>query len=185
MDSCLLSSDNQCWQTPENILELVRAVAPIALDPFTTAQNPTKARFYGALDHSLPDFRDGYKLPWAALTKLGGGQFFTNPEYGDNLGDFAEKCCLEASCRAHGIALVPSRTDTVWWNALADFCDALLFWKGRIKFIDPSTGMPRKTLNKKSGKWVETPAPFPCCLFYFGDNAARFKEVFGDRGRIF
>ena len=37
----------------------------------------------------------------------------------------------------NGIALLPDRTSSNWWQYLAENADGLLFVKGRIKFIKP------------------------------------------------
>lgn len=39
----LMSSAKDDWQTPAEVLELVRKVGPIVLDPCTTVDNPTGA----------------------------------------------------------------------------------------------------------------------------------------------
>ena len=53
-----------------------------------------------------------------------------NPPYGRGIEHWIEKC------RKHGngLALVPARTDTKWFQDFAPTCDAILFMRGRIKF---------------------------------------------------
>jgi hypothetical protein len=185
MDKALLSSENMNWQTPEDHLALVRSVRTILLDPYTASDNPTKARFYCTPTHAHGAWRDGALVPWATLTLRYGGQVFTNPPYGDYLATFSQKFEEEARKGAEITALVPARTDTAWWNRCADAASGLLLWRGRVKFIDPATGKPRLTYNKKANRWVETPAPFPVSYFYAGPNLDRFQEIFGPYGRFY
>ena len=43
-----LSSERTDWQTPRPVLDLVRAVRPILIDPASAPDNPTGATFYAA-----------------------------------------------------------------------------------------------------------------------------------------
>ncbi len=157
MNKALNSSVKMDWQTPENVLELVRKVGPIGLDPCTTRENPT-----GALALCSPDVGlDGLKLQWAGNSF--GALVYVNPPYGRALGAWVDKCIQEAKLGAEIILLVPSRTDTRWWHKAANEATCCAFWKGRMTF-----------------KGAPSTAPFPTCLFYFGQNWGRFNEVFGD-----
>jgi site-specific DNA-methyltransferase (adenine-specific) len=66
------------------------------------------------------------------------------------------------------IALIPSRTDTLWWQELVrPTAQAVCYWKGRIHFIGAKHG-----------------APFPSALIYWGREAGRFKAVFCKHGTV-
>lgn len=178
MNPALLSSKRQDFQTPESELRFVRAVSPtrrIGLDPFTAPNNPTGALSFSCVENG----QDGYRLRWA-----GYGLTFCNPEYGSNLGRFAKKVVQEANDGAEVITLTPSRTDTTWWQELAHHAAAGLFLKGRITFNDAATGQPCRTLEKKTGKWRVTPAPFPVFYGYFGPSPDAFRAAFAGRGRF-
>jgi hypothetical protein len=60
-------------------------------------------------------------------------------------------------------ALVPSRTDTVWFRTMREASRSAAFFYGRIKF-----------------KGADQGAPFPSVLFYFGDTPSRFWHRFSD-----
>ncbi len=154
MNKALNSSVKMDWQTPENVLELVRQVGPIALDPCTSAENPTGAVLF------FTEEDDGLSQPW---TKAAPGLVFVNPPYGRALPKWAGKCIQEAELGAEIILLVPSRTDTRWWHKAANATTCCAFWKGRMTF-----------------KGAPSTAPFPTCLFYFGKRWERFNEVFWD-----
>jgi len=159
MNPALLSSDRMDWQTPENVLALVREFAggQIALDPCTTVDNPT-----GALRWLTP-VEDGLSALWH-----GQGLAFVNPPYGRELRSWARKMQGEGRFSSRAIiGLVPARTDTVWWQAHITSASAICFWRGRIRF----RGAPAS-------------APFPSALPYWGPNVRRFREVFGPYGWI-
>ncbi len=155
------------WQTPENVLELVRKVGPIALDPCTSAENPTGAEHFCCQvtvqdDDGRPvvaSYSDGLQRRWSDFR----GLVYVNPPYGRALPQWVDKCIQEAERGAEIILLVPSRTDTRWWHKAANEATSCAFWKGRMTF-----------------KGAPSTAPFPTCLFYFGKNWDRFNEVFWD-----
>lgn len=188
MDACLLSSEDQTFQTPPEFLELVRKVGWIGLDPFTAENNPTGAMYY-CTEGTTPD---GWTCDWTRVLEKAWGEdvraarpvCFTNPEYGRKLGRFAKKVVQEACNGAQIITLTPSRTDTRWWHELAGAASSGLFWKGRLTFYDAATGKPCETWNKKKECWEVTPAPFPCFVGYFGRQVDLFNEVFGPYGRL-
>ncbi len=161
MNPVLHSSETHTWMTPESFLELVRAVGPIGLDPCTSADNPTSAQTY-----MYPEHGDGLELNWVAVGVYAAGLVFCNPPYGRALGAWAAKCAEEARLGAEIILLVPARPDTAWFDRLWG-ADALLLWRGRIKFKGATAG-----------------APFPSAVAYWGPRGRRFREAFSGKGRF-
>jgi hypothetical protein len=178
----LMSSERGDWQTPDEVLARVRAVAPIALDPCTTAANPCGARaiLVPPAHRCGLDVADGVEAGWDGLEKAHvwsriaqrhGGLIYCNPPYGRDVWRWLEKC-VEAGWEdeAEVIALVPARTDTKWWQS---YCSppepayAVCFWAGRLTF----RGAP-------------SPAPFPSALVYWGTRRYRFADAFASAGRI-
>ena len=161
MQAALLSSARMDWITPECVLERVRRVDGIALDPCTTADNPCGADVFYAPERG----EDGLVLGWSTV---GDGLVYANPPYGRHLDQWAARACLESARRdRETILLTPSRTDTKWWHRTFNTCQAVAFWAGRLTF----EGAP-------------APAPFPSCLFYFGERSRRFWLAFADRARV-
>ena len=185
------SSVKTTWQTPESFLDLVRQVNPIAYDPASSADNCTGATqwSYQTADHTgWTTSPEGEETPDCGLSVHWddkGGMTFCNPPYGRHLGGpvaptkelrkkdgtlvgvgagWAEKM---AQFQGEAIYLTPSRTDSRWWRRLASSSTWVLFWAGRLKF-----------------KGAKHPAPFPSCVFYRGDNWARFLQVFGSYGEL-
>jgi hypothetical protein len=175
------SSDRSDWQTPDEVLERVRRVEPIALDPCTTADNPCRAKAicvppgeagkYASVEVGCEMVVDGLASPWSRMASRAGGLIYCNPPYGRDIWRWLEKC-VEAGWEdeAEVIALVPARTDTSWWQR---YCSppepayAVCFWAGRLTF-----------------KGAPAPAPFPSALVYWGPRRFRFAEAFASAGRI-
>lgn len=153
----LLSSDRTDWETPTVVLDLVRRVAPIALDPCTTDKNPTGAKRY------YTPAGNGLQQHWVALD----GLIYVNPPYGREIGKWTLACAGAGANGNELIALLPSRTDTKWWRLSVERADSLCFWSGRLTFA----GAP-------------DPAPFPSVLAYWGERRKRFDTVFRPHGWI-
>lgn len=156
----LMSSVRMDWQTPRKVLDLVRLVGRIGLDPCTTDDNPV-----GADDWIAPP-SDGLLQEWPSDDGAGAFLTYVNPPYGRSLGAWMAKCNEESANGAEIIALVPARTDTRWWEHVTQ-ADAICFWRGRLTF----EGAPNA-------------APFPSALVYWGERRKRFVQVFGAKGWI-
>jgi hypothetical protein len=153
----LLSSNDETWNTPAWFIARVRrALGVIGLDPCSNAHAFAAMRSY-----RLDAGEDGLALPWA-----GHGLVFLNPPYGRVIGRWMARC-HEAD---ELVALVPSRTDTVWWQDSAAACAALVLWRRRFKF----------TLR---GGEVNS-APFPSSIFYYGARAGLFLGEFARDGFV-
>lgn len=151
----LMSSARGDWQTPDCVLERVRCVAPIGLDPCTAPSNPTRAAGY------YTPLSNGLTQPWDGV---GNDLIYCNPPYGRGIGAWVDKCREAAAAGETVIALLPARTDTRWfpWDA-----DALCFWSGRLTF-----------------KGAPAPAPFPSVLAFWGSDTVPFKLAFRDAGPV-
>ena len=88
-----------------------------------------------------------------------------NPPYGREIEKWVRKLVAEydAGHVTEGIALLPARTDTVWFQLLRSRPVCLV--RGRLKFSD-----------------CPTAAPFPSALVYFGTRAEEFRRAFADIG---
>jgi hypothetical protein len=154
----LLSSESQNWQTPEWLLDYVRAVSPtggIGFDPCTTSKNPTRARRYLAADAPMhdPPFagpmhfgcwgNDGLAVDWPDMPDR--GICYVNPPYGAHLsGPISPGYPIKrkgvivghgrgwgariAAHRGETIALLPARTDAAWFRTVFAWADLVLFW---------------------------------------------------------
>ena len=107
------------WYTPPWIFE--RLSLGFDLDPCSPEGGVS---WIPASSHySLKD--DGLAQPWA-------GRVWLNPPYGKHTAAWLAKM----NKHRHGVALVFARTDTAWYHESVAKADAILFLRGRIKFID-------------------------------------------------
>lgn len=68
---------------------------------------------------------NGLVMPWM-------GQVWLNPPYGAHTGAWLAKMHEHRN----GVALVFARTDCAWFHDYAAKADAILFLRGRVKFVD-------------------------------------------------
>lgn len=161
MEAALHSSDRHDWQTPPDVLELVRQLGPIRLDPCTTPENPT-----GAVTWVAPP-EDGLDVVWNNPGSLTGGLVFVNPPYGRQLPLWVDHCAYYGKRATEIVLLTPARTDTRWFRVIWSEARALCFWNGRMRFV----GAP-------------APAPFPSLLTYWGPVPWAFCHRFSDHGCV-
>lgn len=196
VSKAMMSSESTVWQTPEWFLELVRQVAPIALDPATALDNPTGARQFCGQGQTMC----GLRLQWHIASA--GGLVYVNPPYGPHLsGDIDPDAEIWRTRKVdgvkqrvlvgtgtgwgakmaghcgHGLYLVPARVETAWFRLLHGWAEWRLDWSSpehgsRIHFRDPATG------KRVPG------TPFPSTVFYRGPEALRFCHVFGPHGTL-
>lgn len=153
------------WQTPDRVLELVRQMGPIGLDPCTSEDNPTAAENY------FTEFHDGLGECWRGF-----GLIYENQPYGRTIGRWVDKAIAEMDNAPEGvdcsrdelIMLVPANTDTVWYDRAATSADARCEVRGRLTF-----------------KSAKGPAMFGSALFYWGPRAHLFCHIFSTLGRCY
>lgn len=150
------STDNE-WYTPEHYIELARQVMEsIDLDPASNdfANETVKATEY------YTEEDDGLKQEWF-------GNIWMNPPYSTALlQKFADK--LINSKFNQAIVLVNNATETAWFETLVSKASAVVFHKGRIRFV------------KRDG---EHGSPLQGQAFlYYGNNVEKFIDVFEEIG---
>ena len=124
------NSGNNEWYTPEEYIEAARRVmGKIDVDPASNdiAQEKVKAGVY-------------YTEETNGLDKEWNGNVWMNPPYASPLiGQFcerlkeqAQKGNIKSAC-----VLVNNATETRWFADLVSVASAVVFTKGRIRFLDP------------------------------------------------
>jgi phage N-6-adenine-methyltransferase len=107
------------WYTPKYIFDNLGLT--FDLDPCQPIKGvpwiPAK-KFYTEVD-------DGLAQEWNGLV-------WCNPPYGKFTKDWLKKM----NNHKNGVALVFARTDCAWFHDYCTKADAILFLKGRIKFVD-------------------------------------------------
>lgn len=153
------NSGNNEWYTPAYIIEAARkTMGTIDLDPASSdiANETVKAQTYFTIED------DGLSKEWH-------GNIWLNPPYsGKLIGKFADK--LLSSDFAQAVVLVNNATDTKWFAKLADKADAVVFPKGRIKYLSPDGVTHNSPIQGQA-------------ILYFGDNVNSFRRHFGQFGR--
>jgi phage N-6-adenine-methyltransferase len=159
------ASGGDCdWMSPRHVIEAVRKVlgGRIDLDPASSepAQKRIRARtFYTAKD--------------GGLTKAWRGRTFVNPPYSrGHIERFVAKLVDEVKTGnvTAAILLVNSTTSARWYHKALDASSAICLPRGNLEFEKP---------NGDKGK-----NPVSSSLFYFGNDVAAFRKVFGRLGTV-
>lgn len=160
----LMSSERDTWNTPREVLDIVRRVGPIGLDPCSNLTSVVGARVAFDLEEGL----DGLALPWADVVRTG-EVVFVNPPYGREIGQWTRRCREQGEAGAQVVALVPARVDTRWWHAdcAPPKSRAVCFMAGRVRFVGGASC-----------------APFPTALVYWGSRPGLFEDACRDVGAI-
>lgn len=143
------------WNTPEWVLNLVRQVAPIALDPCGNEWSTVGA----AREYRLERGEDGLLLPWPAS-----GLVFVNPPYGRPMAAWADRMALHGAAGCEVFGLLPANVGTRWFHQHIITADVLMFWRRRIAFVERGVVKQANTQDM--------------CSPYWGPNTDRVREVF-------
>lgn len=170
--AALLTSSWQHWTSPAVVLDRVRCIAPIDLDPCGNENDRVGAReSWWGLKHVGPHGVCGLTTRWL---RPGRGLIYVNPPFGRAIAEWVGKAAHEGDAGAEIVMLVPARTDTGWWHEhIAGVARARCFWKGRMRFG-----------NAPDGKGSGESATFPTALVYYGNRPYAFGAAFEDAGEI-
>ncbi len=139
-----------------------KVMGEIDLDPASCAkaQVTVRAKKYFTAE------TDGLTNEWR-------GRIFLNPPYHrDLMPQFINKLVeeIQAGRTREAILLTNNCTDTTWFAAAVAACRVVCFTHGRIKFMMPNGGEVIAMGTPTQGQ----------AFLYFGPNAKRFVEIFGD-----
>lgn len=124
------SSASEEWTTPPDVIAaVVEVLGEIDLDPASDPARSVPARRHFTLEDN------GLAQPWP-------GRVFLNPPYGHMLPDWVEAFASrhETAELSESLLLVPSRTDTGWFDRLRNYPRCLI--AGRLKFGGHDSGAP-------------------------------------------
>ena len=152
------------WLTPPSVLDLVRKVGIIGLDPFATKSPHDQVK--AKIKYQLPR-SDGLKLTW----KVPQGLTFANPPF-MHLRVVSEKLLAEKLKGAEIILLAPIRADTIWFKNAVEASSAICFLPKRLRFLSPVSGQ------------VEGTSMYPSGLFYIGKRLGTFHSAMKDAGWV-
>ena len=155
------SGENE-WYTPKEYIDAARKVmGTIDLDPATSE---TANKTVNAIEiYTIDD--NGLEKEW-------GGNVWLNPPYSSDLiGKFATKL-VDSYTQGEvqqAIVMVNNATETQWFNTIIDVADAVVFPKGRIKFVDAQGNIGNAPLQGQA-------------FIYIGHNPSLFLDVFSSYG---
>jgi hypothetical protein len=177
--AALTSSEYDDWNTPEPVLERVRRIAPIGLDPFSNAQSIVRA----AVEFRLDRGQDALLLDWR-----GHGLVFCNPPYGDAMGPCMRRMDVFGRGGVEILALIPHRTDILAYQENVGGVRAKCEWKGRLMHMRGVADQRQLSLLGAPAPLPvtqgELPAPFPSVVLYWGRRIKRFVDAFEGAGEI-
>lgn len=180
----LTSSDTDEWNTPNEVLDIVRKVGAIGLDPFfnrtcstapalglTKADNSLERDWLGILQWAATN---PSTAAWRQRARLDFGEMpiaYSNPPY-SIMEAVSVKVVTEARRGIEHISLVKAATETEWFDRLVwSSARAVLFFRGRLSH--------REAESAKTG-----PATFASVLAYHGVRTRRFAEAARPHGKI-
>lgn len=159
---------NDTWTTPPEVYEpIIKCLGPIRFDPFGNpkATLPAETRvllpvYAGQLHQGIGIFGDAYDFDWS-----GRGLVFCNGPTSD-CARWAHKMHSEEG-GDENVSLWPVRTGSNWWQQWVAPSDAILFWRGRVKFAG-----------------AEHHAPWHSALSYVGPRGDLFVEGMRQHGWV-
>lgn len=179
------------WRTPESVLERVRQLGPIGLDPFTETDNPVGAE----LIYTLAE--DAYEQHWAVdVRELAAAPLiYVNPPYSrGHLPRVEKKIAEELEVDEDDleiVLLVPCDPSTLWYERMRETASSKCDWAGRIRFNIPAglVGQPRldRLGNPRGSVWsadATAGARGPSTLWYYGPRPHLFCHLFQDHGHV-
>ena len=176
---------NANWRTPAPVMVPMSAMAPtvgITLDPFAAARGkPTDVIATHYIYENKRELLGGGGLLADWRDCAGDGLVFAQPPYSrEKLGACVEKIVHEGhDNEVWTLALLPASTDVRWFHDCWEKAAQVCFWRGRIKFIDPSPGAKK-----------QNSALFPNVTFHFpgrihtAARMKRFHRLFSTRGIV-
>jgi len=122
------SSAKHDWATPLDFWRSLDAEFGFTLDAAASEINAKCSRFFTEAD-------DGLNQDWRGIV-------WCNPPYGRTIGKWVEKAYWSAQNGATVVMLIPSRTDTGWWNDWAMKATEIRYVRGRLRFGGAQAGAP-------------------------------------------
>lgn len=125
----LFSSKSDEWATPQDFYEQLDNEFGFTLDPCSTEENHKCENYYTMKENGL-------------LQDWGGQRVFCNPPY-SKIADWVEKAFREAQKdNTIVVLLIPSRTDTRYFQNFIYHRAEIRFVKGRLKFGNSKNSAP-------------------------------------------
>lgn len=174
-DKFYASSERDDWQTPTEVIDVVREIGSIHLDP-CASKEPGDWFATGNINgveasDDCPGVVDGLEADWRFLSA--GGLTYCNPPYGGRrkvIDAWIAKCVKEARQGCEVVLLVPAATGSQWFCRIWDTAIGVCFVEGRLRF-------------RISGQAETGCATFWSALCYWGADPERFEAATRNLGR--
>jgi phage N-6-adenine-methyltransferase len=126
MNPGMYSSDKDDWGTPQWLFDRLDKVFHFDIDVCASPWNAKADLWIG----------EGQNALLRSWTELAGPRMmgWMNPPYGRTISKWMGKLYLEWEQGAQFVALLPARTDTLWFQYYADAAWGVLFLKGRLRY---------------------------------------------------
>lgn len=121
-------SVRQDWETPKELFEPLNREFGFTLDVCATPQNAKCMQYF-------TKEQDGLKQDWH-------GVCWMNPPFGQQ-GKWVEKAYAESMKGSTVVCLIPSRTNTNWFQDICLVKGEVRFVRGRPKFVGAQHGLPQ------------------------------------------
>jgi phage N-6-adenine-methyltransferase len=123
-----MSSKTDMWETPQWLFDALNSYYPFTLDVCALPEN-AKCKSY------FSPSQDGLKQKWE-------GVCWMNPPYGREIVKWVKKAYETSLEGAVVVALLPARTDTVWFWEYVYYKAMIWFIRGRLKFGNSKGSAP-------------------------------------------
>lgn len=158
------TSDNQLWTTPWPVIDALRPEFRFTLDAAACKLSTKAPVFYSEKENA-------FTQDWAK--DAGDGDAWCNPPYGQYLGkrvgDWVQKGWEESRKGLNVVFLLPiNKGDQDWYHDLAVPYAEIRPVKGRIHFVDPTTGKQPLVWSKIKQEWVKNGNSQGSNLIIFG-----------------
>lgn len=152
--SVMFSSNDMTWTTPIELFNKLNNEFHFTLDVCATHFS------YKCPKYFTPE-ENGLIQDWS------NDICWMNPPYGKEISLWLKKAYEESLKGAIVVALIPSRTDTKYWNDYCMNAAEIRFIQGRLKFGDSDNS-----------------APFPSAIIVFDNRTDQLRVSTYDRGYI-
>ena len=135
----MYTSNSENWTTPSNFFRELNKEFNFGLDAAALSTSTLCENWYGP-DHVFKEMQDALKIDYW-IHDSEGKTIWMNPPYGRKIKSFMAKADAESKNGATIVCLIPSRTDTAWFQDYA-LPHEVRFIRGRLKFGDSKNSAP-------------------------------------------